>query len=185
MRAKMRTSLIRKPATHDELTAADWEVVYAEQMPRVYNYFRFRLADDALAEELTARTFEKAWRGRKRYRRDRGAFSTWLFTVARNIAIDFYRERRNEPILSLDTLDAQDAGYSAEAIIQRRTDLARLNTLLDQLPLRDRELIELKFGAELTNRAIAQLIGLTESNVGTLLHRAMQRLRNTWEERSA
>lgn len=185
MSAKSRTSSIAQSSTPDELTEADWEAIYADQLPRVYNFFRFRLGDDLLAEELTTRTFEKAWRGRKRYRRDRGAFSTWLFTVARNVAIDFYRERRSEQVLSLEYLNPQDAGYTSEMIIQRRSDLARLYTLLSELPPRERELIELKYGAELTNRAVAQLTGLTESNVGTLLHRAVQRLRKAWEERPA
>ena len=42
----------------------DWDAVYADQAPRVYNYFRFRLGRTADAEDLTARTFEKAWRSR-------------------------------------------------------------------------------------------------------------------------
>lgn len=185
MSAKTRASSSAQSSTSDELTEADWGVIYADQLPRVYNFFRFRLGDDLLAEELTARTFEKAWRGRKHYRRDRGAFSTWLFTVARNVAIDFYRERHHEQVLSLEGLNPQDAGYTSEIVIQRRIDLARLHTLLGALPPRERELIELKYGAELTNRAVAQLTGLTESNVGTLLHRAVQHLRNAWEERPA
>lgn len=182
MGAKIRAASIAKPAIPVELAEADWEVVYADQLPRVYNFFRFKLGDDLLAEELTAKTFEKAWRGRKRYRRDRGAVSTWLFAVARNVAIDFYRERRREQDLSLECLNAQDSSHTSDVVVQRRIDLARLSTLLDQLPPRERELIELKYGAELTNRAAAQLTGLSESNVGTLLHRAVRRLRQAWGE---
>jgi hypothetical protein len=51
--------------------AVDWDAVYAQQLPRVYNFLRYRTGDEALAEELTARTFEKAWRKRHRYRRAR------------------------------------------------------------------------------------------------------------------
>ena len=70
-----------------------WDAVYAEQLPRVFNFFRYRCANLADAEDLTSITFEKAWRGRDRYRRDKGAFSTWLFTIARNAAVDHYRAR--------------------------------------------------------------------------------------------
>ena len=42
----------------------NWDAVYAEQLPRVYNFFRYRLRDTAAAEDLTSQTFEKAWRAR-------------------------------------------------------------------------------------------------------------------------
>jgi DNA-directed RNA polymerase specialized sigma24 family protein len=47
----------------------DWDALYCDQLPRIYNYFRFRVGTDADAEDLTARTFESAWRARERYRR--------------------------------------------------------------------------------------------------------------------
>src|SRR6188472_2093329 len=72
----------------------DWEAVYADQLPRVYNFFRYRFGDAADAEDLTGRTFEKAWQARHRYRRDVAAFSTWLMSIARNVAIDHSRARR-------------------------------------------------------------------------------------------
>ena len=75
-------------------TEADFEAVYRRELPRVYNFFRYRLGDDQLAEDLTSETFEKAWRNRQRYRRDLAAFSTWLFTIARRVAVDQYHRRR-------------------------------------------------------------------------------------------
>jgi len=56
----------------------------------------------------------------------------------------------------------------------------RLASLLATLPDRERELIALKYGAGLTNRAIARATGLTESNIGTILHRAVTALRGHW-----
>src|SRR5688572_32457457 len=72
----------------------DWNAVYAEQLPRVYNFFRYRCGPGADVEELTSRTFEKAWRARHRYRRDLAAFGTWLLSIARNVAIDEFRANR-------------------------------------------------------------------------------------------
>ena len=60
----------------------DWDRVYAEELPRVLNFFRYRVGNAADAEDLTARTFEKAWRSRDRYRQDVAGFSTWLLTIA-------------------------------------------------------------------------------------------------------
>ena len=69
----------------------DWQAIYEEQLPRVFNFFRYRLRieDDETAQDLTATTFEKAWRARNQYQRDLAAFSTWLFTIARNTANDY------------------------------------------------------------------------------------------------
>ena len=157
----------------------DWNALYADHLPRVYNYFRYRVGDGPEAEDLTAETFEKAWRGRMRYRRSRGAFSTWLFTIARNVAVDSFRRRR--PTVPFDTVHGRADGMPLDEVVQRHGDLARLGALLARLPTRERELVALKYGAGLTNRSIAGLTGLSESNVGTILHRVVRRLREQWE----
>ena len=72
----------------------DWDAVYAEQLPRVYNFFRYRTGNDATAEDLTSRTFEKAWAARKRCRRDVAGLSTWLFSIARVVRLPALRDRQ-------------------------------------------------------------------------------------------
>jgi RNA polymerase sigma-70 factor (ECF subfamily) len=155
-----------------------WESVVAEDLPRLYNYLRYRLGDEALAEELTSATIERAWLKRGRYRRDRAAFSTWLFAIARNLVIAHYRKQRT--LLPLEAAD-RAGGKTVEEQSHESHDLQRLSELMSALPGRDRELLALKYGAGLTNRAIAGLTGLSESNVGTILHRAVLRLREQWE----
>ena len=157
---------------------ADWDAVYADQLPRVYNFFRYRVGDGPVAEDLTSITFEKAWRGRNRYRRDLGGFGGWLLAIARNVSVDHYRSSR--PHAPLEDAMAVAGGPSPEDLAERRSDLARLGGLLATLPERERELIALKYGAGLTNRAVAGMTGLSESNVGTLLHRTVQTLRARW-----
>jgi RNA polymerase sigma-70 factor (ECF subfamily) len=156
----------------------DWDAVYAEQLPRVYNFFRYRVGNPADAEELTSETFERAWRARSSYRRDLGAFGAWLFTIARNLAVDHHRGKR--PMVSLEAVADIPGGMTPEELSERRSDAERLTRLLERLPERERELIAWKFGAELTNREIARIAGLTESNVGTILHRTVLELRKGW-----
>ena len=136
-------------------TDAEWDEAYAWHLPRVYNFFRYRVGDGADAEDLTSVTFEKAWRARDRYRRD------------------------HAPIESAEHVAA---GPTPEDLAVRRSDEEKLGRLLNGLPDRDRELLALKYGAGMTNRAIARLTGLTESNVGTLVHRAIVALRADWKE---
>lgn len=157
-----------------------FESLYRVELPRIYNFFRYRVGDGQVAEDLTSDTFEKAWRKRHRYRRDLASFSTWLFTIARRVAIDHYR--RHRPNQSLESISQQAADETLEDLAQKRSDFNRLSLLLIQLADRDRELVALRYGAGLTNRAIAGLTGLTESNVGVILHRTLKQLRVHWEE---
>ena len=159
-------------------TEADWDALYAEQLPRVYNFFRYRVGPGPVAEDLASLTFEKAWQARHRYRRDLAAFTTWLLAIARNVAVDHYRAAR--PQLPLEAAASVTTGSTPEDLAVRRSDLDRLGALLATLAGRDRELVALKYGVGLTNRAIAGITGLSESNVGTLLHRVVQDLRARW-----
>jgi RNA polymerase sigma-70 factor (ECF subfamily) len=161
------------------LNVSDFEELYRAELPRVYNFFRYRIGDGQLAEDLTSETFEKAWRNRARYRSDLAAFSTWLFTIARRVAQDYFRRHHNE--IPLNEISKLSDNESLEDVTQQDADFAHLSVLLARLADRERELVALKYGAGLTNRAIAHLSGLTESNVGVILHRTIQVLRSEWE----
>src|ERR1700733_8792077 len=81
--------------TEVESAALDWNQIYLDLAPRVYNYFRYRLGQEREVEDLTSRTFEKAWVAREQYRRDLAGFSTWLFKNAQNLIVDHVRSQRN------------------------------------------------------------------------------------------
>jgi RNA polymerase sigma-70 factor, ECF subfamily len=164
--------------TEDKGQALDWNQIYLDLAPRVYNYFRYRLGQERGVEDLTSRTFEKAWTARGQYRRDLAGFSTWLFKIAQNLIVDHVRSQRNH--VSIDHAVDAIANESAENSLERSSDLSRLASLTRELPPRDRELVALKYGAGMSNRDIARLTGLTESNVGSILHRLVQNLRARW-----
>jgi len=143
--------------------AAEWRELVDAELPRILNYFRYRIDDEMLAEDLAAETFERAWRARASYRRDRAAFSTWLFTIARHIAVDHFRRRARHDEAQLDALDETGAAAPSPAeTAERRDEAARLRALLAALPERERELVALKYGADLTNREIARATSLSE-----------------------
>ncbi len=159
----------------------DWEGLYREELPRIYNFFRYRVGDGTVAEDLTSTTFEKAWRFRHQYRRDTSAFSTWLFAIARNVAVDYFRQHRAHVPLeeAYQVPDQQDL----ESAALRRLQFRELSALMNQLPDRERDLLSLKYGSGLTNREIAKATGLNESNIGTILHRTVEKLRVQWDRR--
>ena len=100
--------------------------------------------------------------------------------LARRAAIDYYRRRR--PALPLEEAALASDPYGVEDTAQEHADFAQLVALLARLADRERELVALKYGAGLTNRDIARLSGLSESNVSTILSRVTQQLRAQWKD---
>lgn len=167
-----------KPALEAPAAEVDWNAVYAEQLPRVFNYFRFRVGRQSDIEDLTSRTFEKAWKARSQYRRDIAGFSTWLFGIARNVATDYLRAKRVH--LPIEAAEDSAAESSPAEEVSRGSDMVRLAKLTARLSERQQEILALKYGAALNNRLIASLTGLSETNVGTILQRMVAKLRSQW-----
>jgi RNA polymerase sigma-70 factor, ECF subfamily len=141
----------------------------------VHAYAISLLGERAAAEEVTATAFERLYRSRSRLDRGRGTPRAWLFAIARNAALDELRRRKRQPACELDA-DAADDEDSGEAIehVERH---AEVREALAALPPRERELVLLKFHGQLSNGELARVLGISESNAGTRLHRALTRLR--------
>ena len=158
----------------------DWDAIYDEQLPRLYNFFHYRTGNADLSKDLTAQTMMRAWRFRHKYNQDIGAFEAWLFQIARSIAADDWRKNQ-QTVVWLDDAEAIPSDINVEAEIQKRDMAACLYHLLLELSTQEQDIIALKFGADLTNRAIAEVLSITESNVGTILHRTIKKLKLQWE----
>jgi RNA polymerase sigma-70 factor, ECF subfamily len=168
------------PATAADADAAweRFEALYRSSRDDVYAYVVTLLRDRAAAEDVTALAFERAYRRRRSFDRSRGEERAWLFGIARNAALDELRRRKRHARLAYEPIHAvgdelPHADDEGEAALQR----AALRAALQGLPPRERELVALKFHAGLSNAEIARVLGVSESNAGTLLHRTMTKLR--------
>jgi len=158
----------------------DWDKIYDEQVPRLYNFFRYRTGHTETAKDLTSQTMMRAWRFRHKYNDNLGAFEAWLFQIARSIAADDWRKNQ-QPMITLIDAEQYASDMNVEAEIQKRDMAACLYQLLSELSTQEQDIIALKFGADLTNRAIADILSISESNVGTTLHRSIKKLKLQWE----
>lgn len=153
----------------------DFERLYQSSRDDVYAYAVGLLRDRAAAEDVTATAFERAYRKRSRYRPERGSLRAWLFGIARNAALDELRRRGRHAELSEEPVDEAALRAHGE---QGRSELRLVvAAALAQLETRERELIALKFFAGLSNGEIARVLGTSESNAGTKLHRTVTKLR--------
>jgi len=157
--------------------SGDFAEVYDEQVWNVYGFFGYRVASRGDAEDLTQQTFERALRAWRRYDPERAPVGVWLMAIARNLLIDHYRARdrspRQEPLDEVgeaqlgSELPAPDLGLEPEVA-----------EALATLSPRDREIIALRFGGDLTGPEIAELTGLSLANVQQILSRSLRKLRD-------
>ena len=162
---------------------AAFAAVYDHYFAAIFNYVRYRVPEPAQAEDLTAQIFERVLTALDSFRPDQAPFAVWLFTVARNSVTDHLRAQQRRRWLSLDHISEQAEASKPldEQMIEHETQGA-LSAAIATLSDRERDLLALKFVAQMTNRRIASLTGLSESNVGVILYRALGRLRNEMNE---
>jgi len=165
-------SLARSPAL-------DFEALYRAARDDVYAYVATLLHDRSAAEDVTAAAFERAYRKQRSFDAQRGSARAWLFGIARNAALDELRRRKRSAALTAEPADADAAAPEDDAELALRR--AAVRTALAALAPRERELIALKFHAGLANAEIAAVLGVSVSNAGTQLHRAMTKLREAVE----
>jgi len=169
----MSEAAIADPAAQSR-SEVDFERLYRSSRDDVYAYAAGLLRDQAAAEDVTAAAFERAYRKRSRFDANRGSARAWLFGIARNAALDELRRRGRQAELSTDPVDAA----SVPAPDRDRDELRLLlDTALARLEGPERELVALKFFAGLSNGEIADVVGISASNVGTRLNRTMDKLR--------
>jgi len=155
--------------------------LYEQYLPRVFRYISYRVDDVHLAEDLTSDVFVKALTGFGSYHSDKASFSTWLLSIARHMVIDHYRaSSRGQAIPLEEATEILSESISPEEEAIKKEEFQRLRVCLAGLPQQEQEIISLKFGAELTNRQIAGMLSLSESNVGTILYRAIRKLRDSF-----
>lgn len=144
---------------------------------RVYAYAAYRLGDGPEAEDATSETFERALRYKKSYDPGKGEPVAWLLGIAKRCIDGGWSktEFATEDTDSADTTDLEE-----ETI--RRLTVSRAVATLDE---RDRELIALRYGADLTARQIAELLGARTNAIEVALHRALGRLRGVLGEEDA
>ena len=156
----------------------DFESLYRTSRDDLYAYVAGMVRDRTAAEEVTAVAFERAFRRRASYKPGRGSPRAWLFGIARNAAYDELRRRgRTEPTAHPEERSAHEGDATAALAVRR----AALRDALATLSEDERDLVALRFEAGLSGAETAAVLGISESNVGTRLSRAVGKLRKAME----
>src|ERR1700761_4485668 len=155
--------------------AGDFATVYQDEVWSVYGFFAYRVRSVADAEDLTQQTFERALRAWRRFDPQRSPARTWLLAIARNLLIDHYRADTSARRQPLDETEEEQLGSEmAGPDLGIDGDLAEA---LATLSPRDREIVALRYGGDLTGPEISEMTGLQLANVQQILSRSLRRMR--------
>jgi RNA polymerase sigma-70 factor (ECF subfamily) len=150
---------------------------YHQYFPRVFAYVYGRVHNVHTTEDLVADVFERAYLKAGSLRNEE-AFSTWLFTIARNVIISHGRKHGRETIVDPDVMkEIAPARASVESELLQQEQLKAVSEMVRGFPQREQDIVSLKFDAELSNTQIAQIMDLSEANVRVILFRTLRKLR--------
>lgn len=161
----------------------DFTEIYDEQLPRVYGFIAYRVANRADAEDLTQQTFERALRHWTEFDPRKAGVATWLLAIARNLVIDHHRLAvQRTPSVQLE--EASQSELPSAALDVTLGVSPQLSAALAELNDREREFIALRFGADCSGRQIAEIAGLSLAAVQQTLSRSLRKLRASLERSS-
>jgi RNA polymerase sigma-70 factor (ECF subfamily) len=156
--------------------------LYDTYVERVYRFIYFRVTDEMTAEDLTSQVFLKAWQKLDRYQISKSPFVAWLYTIARNQVIDYYRTSKET--VELDTvLHLADDRLMPDEEVQTSFDAEAIRHALDTLTEDQQQVILLKFMGGMTTEEIAEELDKREGAVRALQMRGLQALAKCLEDK--
>ena len=155
-------------------TPLSQEEVYKQYSEKVLAYIRYRVTTPEDAEDLQANVFYKVYRQWDKYESEKSSISTWIYTIARNEVIDYYRTRHTAEEVPEDLKDTSE---TEEEILENET-LEELAKALDLLDARERDLIVLHYYKNETLRRIAEMMNLSYDQTKNIHYKALKHMRN-------
>jgi RNA polymerase sigma-70 factor, ECF subfamily len=173
--------VIRRIGSGDKQAFA--EIVMQYQQP-IFGFLGRMSLSQAQAEEVAQEAFIRAWRHLDDYQSTKAAFSTWLFTIARNLALNELTSIRSKKEFSSDEElpDIASDAFEPMQVLCIKQQHLRLQMALRQLNIQDRSVIGLAYVDELSMADMARIEGCSLEAVKTRLHRAKEKLRKLMEK---
>lgn len=171
--------LLRVAQARDRQALADLFAIFA---PRIKSMMLKLGASNALSEDLVQETLLTVWRKAHLYSSSRGAASTWIFTIARNLRIDQLRRQSNKPYEDLETVELESDLPLGSKVVEQHEIIARVTKALQALPPEQREVVRLSFVQDMPHAEISKTLGIPLGTVKSRLRLAYDRLRPLLED---
>jgi len=157
--------------------------LYEYYISPIFRFIYFRVKDYTEAEDLTQIVFLRAWDALPNYLQKKTPFSSWLYTIAKNAIIDYWRKKKDWQISDLTQETIKDDKRPVDDLIEEEEDFRTLRDAIGLLTEDQQEVIILKFIEGLSNKEIAKIIGKKEEAIRQLQSRAIKALKEHFHDR--
>jgi RNA polymerase sigma-70 factor (ECF subfamily) len=167
--------LIRRARQRDQVALTQ---LYEENFDKIYRYVVLKIGDRTEAEDMTQQVFLNALKSISSYKFKGMPFSSWLYRIAHNQVVDFYRKKSKQATVPLDeSLPIPDEGDDPQRLAEKKMEINELIVATRHLTEAQQEVISLRFAAELSIAEVAGVMGRSEGAVKALQHSAIVALR--------
>ncbi len=150
--------------------------LYALYLDAIYKYVFYRAGNRVEAEDLTERVFLKAWEAIGGYEDQGGHFSSWLYRIAHNVVIDYYRTRKEEPLFQSQVPPPVGKEPGPEELYLRSEEAILLQRAISKLSEEQQQVVILRFVEGLTHAQVSEIVGKSEGACRVIQHRALATL---------
>ena len=166
-------SIIRRAKQHDQMALTQ---LYEENFDKIYRYIVLKIGEKTEAEDMTQQVFLKAFKNISTYKYQGLPFSSWLYRIAHNQIVDYFRKKSKRATVPLDeSLAAGDSDPSQE--VELSLDIEDLSRATKRLSKAQQEVISLRFAGEFSIAQVARMMGKSEGAIKALQHSAIVSLR--------
>ena len=155
--------------------------LYDEYQPKIYRFIYLKVGHREEAEDLCHQTFISAWENIGNYRFQGYLFSTWLYSIARNKVIDYYRAKKITVNLEIETIQILEIGVSNEQLIDARFEMEKAKNAILKLNPLEQDVIIMRFIEDLNPKEIAKSLNKSEVAIRQIQHRAIKNLKKILE----
>jgi len=164
-----------KSAINGEASA--FGLLYDRYQPKIYRFIYFKVSHREEAEDLCHQVFLNAWQNISGYKHKGFPFSAWLYSIARNRIIDYYRANRE--IVSIEKIDIaiEDAKNAVHKKIEHKLELEKIRETLKGLSQLEQDIIIMRFIEEMSLKEVAKALQKNELSVRVMQNRAIKKLK--------
>ncbi len=157
-------------------------IIYNHYIAQIYRFVLFKVSGKQIAQDLTHETFLSAWQNIKNYKHKEFPISSWLYQIARNKVIDYYRTNKKNISIDTEEFDESSLGFEEQKNLDGPMNLEKIKSLITYLKPEYQDVIIMRYVEDLDHGEIAHAMKKSEGAVRLLQHRAIKNLKELYEK---
>jgi len=171
--------LARQAKTDDQA----FSVLYNFYFQKIYSYVIKRVGNQEIAEDIVSETFLKTFKNIDKYEHQGYTFGAWVYKIATNNMIDYYRKTGRQKTVDIEAIaEPVSDRPSPEKYAEKSEDQRMVLGIIAKMNVKDQQVLNLKFFAEMSNIEISETLGITANNAGVIVYRALKKFQKLYDK---